>query len=237
MSPASPNAAYHAVVLLHAAIGAIALLSFWSAALVRKGGPAHRFVGRVFLLAMCGIGVTALPMAAVRFVRGDTTGGVFLSYLLVITAAACARAWFAVQYKREPARYFGAWYRAAAVGNIALGAAVLLLGLTRHNVVLAGFSIVGLALGWQMVGMTRRAPPPRWSIIEHYRGMLGGGVATHVAFLGIGLARLLPAYAGTTQMLMWFGPLLVSLIAGAWLKRRYETPRAAPVAEGDAARS
>ncbi|HET8881525.1 MAG TPA: hypothetical protein VFM56_05065 [Solimonas sp.] len=222
-----PQTLYHAIVVAHAATGTIALLSFWSAAAMRKGGDAHRFAGRVFLLAMCAIGATALPMAATQFARGNPVGGIFLTYLLVITASACARAWFAVRLKREPARYFGRWYRVAAFGNLALGAAVMALGLQHHAIVLSGFSIVGLALGAQMVRMARRAPPPRWAVVEHYRGMLGAGVATHVAFLGIGLTRLLPAYAGTAQMLMWFAPLLVSLIAGAYLKRRYGSARAA----------
>ena len=48
--------------LPHAGIGALALVSFWTAALARKGSQAHRYAGRVFLLAMLGILITALPL-------------------------------------------------------------------------------------------------------------------------------------------------------------------------------
>jgi hypothetical protein len=227
--------AYHAIVLTHAAIGMIALLTFWSAAIVRKGGDTHRRVGRVYLLAMCGIGATALPMALVQFAKGNPAMGAFLGYLLVITATACARAWFAVRWKREARRYFGAWYRTLAFANIAAGVALLSIGIQHRTALFIGFSSVGIGVGIQMWRLHRAGEPPRWSIREHYRGMIANGVATHVAFLGIGIGRLLPDYASTAQMLAWFGPLAVSLLAGAYLKRRYGTPRAAMLSKPRAA--
>ncbi|MCA1713620.1 MAG: hypothetical protein LC715_00305 [Gammaproteobacteria bacterium] len=35
-----------------------------------------------------------------------------------------------------------------------------------------------------------------WWLVEHYSAMLGNGIATHVAFVSIGLPRLLPAVDG-----------------------------------------
>ena len=50
---------------------------------------------------------------------------------------------------------------------------------------------------------------PRWWLAEHYGAMLGNGVATHVAFLSIGLPRLLPAIDGDAlHYLGWFAPLV-----------------------------
>lgn len=214
---------YAFVVFLHAAAGTIALPTFWTAGFARKGGRVHRYAGRTFLLAMCVIGATALPMALVQFARGHAVSGGFLSYLLVVTATACVRAWLAIRWKRDAACFYGRWYRRLAAANVLAGAAVLGLGLSYGVPLLSAFSLVGIGLGLQMAFVARRAPSPRWWLREHYRGMLANGVATHVAFLSIGLARLLPAYVNVTQTLAWFGPLTVALIGGAYLRRRYGT--------------
>ena len=59
--------------------------------------------------------------------------------------------------------------------------------------------------------------------------MLGNGVATHIAFLAIGLPKLLPAVDGATlQYMAWFGPLAVALVAKAIIDRRWRpVPRIA----------
>ncbi|MGH8445188.1 MAG: hypothetical protein ACREVL_07970 [Solimonas sp.] len=216
-----PSTLYSAVVFVHVAVGTIALLSFWTAGFARKGSPLHRTVGRVFLLAMCGIGLTAVPMAAVQFARGNPATGVFLAYLIVLTATASLRAWFAIRRKRDAQRFYGRWYRGLALANLGSAAGVLACGLATHALLLTGFSVVGFGIGLQMWRSGRGPLHPRWWLREHYRGMLGNGVATHVAFLSIGFGRLLPAYAGVAQTLAWFGPLAVSIAVGFWLKRRY----------------
>jgi hypothetical protein len=56
--------------------------------------------------------------------------------------------------------------------------------------------------------------------------MIGNGVATHIAFLQIGLLRLVPELGATViQHLAWFAPLAVGIAAGRWLDRRYLRPR------------
>ena len=69
-------------------------------------------------------------------------------------------------------------------------------------------------------------------MIEHYNAMIGNGVAVHIAFLGIGLPRLLPMLGGATlQQLAWFGPLAVALAAKLWADRRWGAQHIAPKKE------
>ena len=57
--------------------------------------------------------------------------------------------------------------------------------------------------------------------------IIGGGVATHIAFLSLGLARFVPAsHAQTIQYIAWFGPLTAAVAARMWLKRKYQTGEA-----------
>ncbi|NGY06511.1 hypothetical protein [Solimonas terrae] len=220
---------YSILLGLHAVAGSAGLASFWTAGLARKGSRLHALAGRSFLIAMCAIGVTALPMALIQLARGHTGVAIFLLYLLLITASSCITAWFAIRMKRDYLRYRGTWYRLLAALNLACGLALLGYGLASQQMLLAGFSSVGIVRGMTMWRLVRRPEAPRWWLREHFGSMLGNGVATHIAFLSIGLNRLLPvALAGTAHGLAWFGPLAIALAVGIRLNRRYGVRGAEP---------
>jgi uncharacterized membrane protein len=220
---------YAVTKALHYAIGVIALAAFWSAAFTRKGSPLHKLVGRIYLLAMTGIIVTAGVITMLAAMRKPSPTVAFLGYLLVITATACWLSWRAIRDRRDFARYTGGVYRLLEVLNLASGIGVLALGLALGSVLFAGFSAVGIFTAYGMWRLRRRGPEqPLWWRWEHISAMLGNGVATHIAFLSIGLPKLFPNLAGPTlQNLAWFGPLLVAVLLGKWLKRKY-LPAAAP---------
>jgi hypothetical protein len=103
--------AYRLAVYLHLAAGTLALLTYWGAALARKGSPLHIAVGRTYLSAMVVVLVTAAGLTVAFVVRGQPAIGTFLAYLVVITATACWLAWRAIRTKHAPAAYFGAGFR------------------------------------------------------------------------------------------------------------------------------
>lgn len=219
---------YQMLVAVHAGIGAIALASFWSAAFLRKGSPLHRRAGQVFLLAMVGIIATGMPMAAYAWlVRDRPVTAAFLGYLLVITATGVWSSWRAIRDKHDVARYTGPVFVGFAALSLLCGFAVLALGLQVNAPLLIGFSAVGLFTGVDMLRKRytreRLAARPRWWIIEHYTAMLGNGIATHIAFLGIGLPRLLPGVDGTAlHYTAWFGPVVVAVAMKFVLDRRWK---------------
>jgi hypothetical protein len=86
------------------------------------------------------------------------------------------------------------------------------------------FSWVGILGGAGMIRQAHRPPVAerRWWLRAHYFNVLGMGVATHIAFLGLGLNRLLaPLGIQPPQLLAWTLPLAVAMAAGIWLDRRY----------------
>lgn len=218
--------AYSLVVAVHGAIGIVALLAFWTAALLRKGSPLHRRVGQGYLMAMVGIIVTALPLAGYKLQLGQPVVAAFLAYLAVITATSMWNGWRAIRDKGDVMRYTGGIYAGLAWLCLVSGVGVLALGVKVGSPLLAGFSAVGILVGQDMLRTRRHrdrlAAQPRWWLSEHYSAMLGNGVATHIAFLGIGLPKLLPAVEGATlQYVAWFGPLAVALVAKAIIDRRW----------------
>ena len=71
---------------------------------------------------------------------------------------------------------------------------------------------------------------PSWvKPIEQLSEAATGKSLTHIAFLGLGLPRLMPMIDGTAlHYVAWFGPLLVAIVAKPLLDRRFAAwPRSA----------
>ncbi|MEE4303798.1 MAG: hypothetical protein V2J19_06545 [Wenzhouxiangella sp.] len=216
--------------LPHALVGTVALATFWTAALAKKGSPLHKAVGKIYLLAMIGVVLTALPLTLAFTLQGQWVGAAFLGYLIVLVSHACRMAWLAIRYKRDFARYTGTGFRISAGLLAATGAAVVVMGVIHNAWLLIIFGLLGPLGGLDARALIRKGPSgPKWWLKEHYGAMIGNGVATHIAFMQIGLMRLFPELGSTMiQHLAWFGPLAVGIAAGFWLDRRYIRPRATP---------
>jgi hypothetical protein len=230
---------YSILAVAHIALGVAALLTFWTAGMAKKGSPLHRAAGQLYLGSMAGLLLAAVPMAITIFsVRGVVTGS-FLLYLVLITTTSVWLAWRAIRDKRDWRRYTGPVYRGLMWANLLGGIGIALVGLLlaqQMQLVIVAFSGIGVA---GFVGMWRfaRQPPaePRWWLREHLSAMLGNGVATHIAFLAIGLPRLVPALANPVWVnIAWLAPIGVSLVAGVLLRRKFLPPRPAATARGAA---
>ena len=214
--------AYSLFLGLHLGAGSIALLSFWTAAAFRKGSRPHVLAGRVYLLAMLGVILSGGPLVAMQAARGQAAAAAFLGFLLVLVSWSCWGAWRAIRDRRHPERYAGPVYQTLSWLTLAGGGAMAGLALTHGSVLFGVFAAVGVLAGLDGLRVRRRiAADPLWWLKEHYGAMLGNAVATHIAFLSIGLRRLLPGLEGPLlTYLSWFGPLAVALAAGWWIERR-----------------
>jgi len=79
-----------AVLVVHIAAGALAIVTGYMALFVGKGGALHRKGGMVFVYAMAVMGVTATVVALARGIGGSVAGGPFVLYF-VLTAVATVR--------------------------------------------------------------------------------------------------------------------------------------------------
>lgn len=223
---------YSMIVGLHVAAGSLALLTFWIAGLMTKGTPRHRRVGQVYLLAMLGVIVSGVPLALSALERGHPVSAAFLGFLLLLVSHGCWTAWRAIRDRRDRHAYFGPVFRLLTALVVLGGSGMIALGLRVDSTLLMVFGGVGLFAGFGAWRGWRRAPhDPKWWLREHYGAMIGNGVATHIAFLGIGLRNAVPGIDPQLQQAVaWFGPLTLALVAGWWLDRRYGGRR--PVARG-----
>ncbi len=208
----------------HAWIGALALVSFWTAALARKGSQAHRYAGRVFLLAMLGILITSVPLTVATWLRGQAVWAVFLGYLVILVGVNCLNAWRAIRHRADFSSYANTGFK---IGSILMGLAglgVVVVGIAYGAVILIAFGAIGPLAAWQNLRLANRGPTSRqWWLRSHYGAMIGNGVATHIAFFQIGLARLF-AELGMHLIIniAWLAPLLIGAVAGVLLDRRMD---------------
>jgi hypothetical protein len=222
---------YAAFKLVHIALGCVALATYWTAGMARKGSPLHVRAGRLYLLAMAGLLAATVPMCGLAWFAGHQKIVMFLLYLLAITSTSVWLSWRAIRDKRDWARYTGPVYRALMWLNLGSGIAIAGVGLfvaEQMQLIIVSFSLIGIA-GFMRMRRFAAQPPAeaRWWMRQHLRAMLGNGVATHIAFLSIGLPRLLPMLQGPLfQNIAWLAPLGVSALAGVYLGRKYlQTPK------------
>jgi uncharacterized membrane protein len=222
---------YRAIVLAHIACGVIALVTYWMAGLSKKGSPLHKGAGRVYLLAMIGIALSSIVLAAGAFAAGKPVIGTFLAYLVVITSTAMWLGWTSIRRKRDQTRFRDRGYVALALGNVISGGVVFAFGLSVGDALLMGFCWIGIVIGAQMLWRAwKPLDEAKWWLREHIGAMLGCGIATHVAFLSIGVNRVvdLMGIEADLGLLPWFGPIVVAQLAGIWLRRKYLAKRATP---------
>ena len=217
----------HGMVLaLHVAVGAAALLGFWTAALAPKGRPLHRLAGRIYLWAMGGILLTAPPLALSYFGQGKALLGVFFLYLEVLVGTSVIVGPRAVRLKQDFTAFSSGVYPVLAWAQLGSGLAVAAIGLWAGQVLLAVFGLVGVGRSVQMLLQRRAAgPTPGWWLREHFTAMIANGIATHIAFLGIGLMRILPADLAAQMAdlhLSWFAPLTIGVGAIVSLRVRHQ---------------
>jgi hypothetical protein len=172
---------------------------------------------------------TAVPLSIASFVRGRWVVGMFLLYLFVITGTALYTGLRALKSKAGPQHYITPMYVATTWATLLGGVIVLVVGVATQTWLLAGFSLIGLTAGPSALAFMRKPPnDPRFWWYEHLGGMIGTGIAAHVAFLNFGAQRLIGGFdVGSWGMLVWFAPVAIGLVATNRIEAHYRAKFAA----------
>ncbi|TGE14833.1 DUF2306 domain-containing protein [Hymenobacter elongatus] len=199
---------------LHITAGFLGFFVAPVALYVRKGGPAHRLWGRVFLWAMVVAGTTAIVSASINGLTFLLLTGIFSLYL----------AWFgyrSVYHKRlsrgEEPPALADWLGVGA-GTVVF-AGTLLYGLVhlKTNPVPIVFGGIGLMTTVRQIrGFLRRGPWPagQW-LLNHMSGFVGSYVAAVSAFSATSLG-----FIPFPLNFLW--PTLVIIPPLMWVQHRYK---------------
>lgn len=207
----------------HIGVGTLAFASLWTAAFTRKGGKLHRAAGRVYIWTMVIVLTTAAVLTVTTLTRGQWIGAVFLFYLLTITATSLWMGKRTLSFKGDTHGYTRGPFLAVGVVNIIAAAGAVAVGLIAEQYFIAGVSIIGFLIGFGAIGMWRNPPEhPRFWLKEHIGGMVGAGIATHVAFASVGLRQLFPDLDATVITIWpWLVPVVGGFVLAGLAERRY----------------
>ncbi|MCC3155604.1 DUF2306 domain-containing protein [Hymenobacter sp. 15J16-1T3B] len=191
---------------LHIGCGMIGFFVAPVALATRKGGPAHRFWGRVFFWAMLTAGLTAIVAATFKGLTFLLLTGVFSLYL----------SWLG--YRALYQKRLGRGQRPAVYDWLGSGAAMLLFvgtlvyAVVTRNIVSGVFGLGGLRLAvaeLQKLYRPAELAPNHW-FFDHMRGFILSYVAavsafsaTSFTFLPVAVRFLWPTVVGVPLMLYW----------------------------------
>jgi len=213
---------------IHLIAGLAALVLFWVPALAKKGGPAHRRAGRWYVRAMTVITVTGVALALLFLANGRWQTAVFLLFLGVITGTSLWNGWRVLRVKRDPARYTSAMHVFVALLNLGGGAALVVFGIAAKLPLFYAFGPVGFIIGGGMLSLARHRPgDPKYWLYEHFTGMIGSGIASHVAFFAFGGRQLFGWGTSGFGLALWITPLVVGVVAITVLNFHYRIRSAA----------
>ena len=218
---------YESARVAHIAVGTVVLVSFWGAALARKGSAPHRRFGRAYVGAMAVLLAATLVIATGSALAGDPMRAVFNVYVSLISVASVWMAWSSIDNRHDFERYRGWPYRLicfalGGYGLFLLGAVPTMSQPARMAMVTA-FAVLGLsiagAMAWRIV---RGADDARWWLSEHLTAMSINFAATHASFSILALSTVLPAlkepWTRTAILVMWMSSALVVRV---WAGKRF----------------
>jgi hypothetical protein len=187
---------------LHSAVGIVALVCFWLAALARKGGRLHRRAGQVYLVSLVLIMTLSSLMVAGKALAGDPTVAVYLAFLITMVGTASWLMWTSFQLRRSPERWPGGTYRTLASWLMVTGVAVFGLG-ARGRPIMLFLSLLGVGFGanmWRLALAPERGP--RWWLPHHLNGATLNFIATHDSFLALGVGTVVPELRSSIDALV-----------------------------------
>jgi uncharacterized membrane protein len=199
------------VLYLHIAGGSMALASMAIPLLARKGARVHRASGWVFVGGMAAVSLTALALAAARYLTDPRPEArafaLFLFYIAILTGEGVSSGIRALRTKDRAAHRRYAWDIGLASVLTATAIAMAGYGVASGHVLFALFSTIGLANGIQGLVYWLRPPTNRmhwW--FHHMTSMLGSCIAATTAFLVVNAP-----FAGVSRgsLIVWMTPAIV----------------------------
>lgn len=235
------------LVTSHIAVGSLALLLFWVPAIARKGSSLHIQSGRIYVIAMYIVSVTAFvasvmvlvaPLEVRRpdeiFNAAEAAGlaaryrmtSLFLLMLSVLVFTSLRHGIAALRERLEPGTLKQPLHRMTIASLAVLAPVVGVIGLMNSQLLLIIFAGIGLSAAFGMWRDTRIAKPARRErVVAHFNGLIGSGIGAYTAFFAFGGARYLgDVLQGQWQVVPWVLPAVIGTIVLNRLQRSFTRP-------------
>ena len=237
------------LVTVHITIGALALGLFWIPVMAKKGSPMHVRAGRIYVIAMYAVAITAFlasilalidpigirrpgevpnPEQAAELASGFRMFSLFLLMLSVLVFASLRHGIAALRERRQPGALNQVSHKFALGALAVLAVIVGSIGIRNWQLLLIIFAGISFAAAITMYRDVRnRQLKGRELVVAHFNGLIGSGIGAYTAFFAFGGARFFAdVLTGQLQVIPWVLPAIVGTFAINRLRRSYEQRRA-----------
>ena len=215
-----------ALLGIHITAGFTSIIIFWLPIFLKKGSNLHVKIGKLYVLLMWVVVITAALMSIKNIIIGAYTMAAFLGFLAVITANPL---WYGIAVLRHK-KGLGESYRKK---HMMFNATIFITGilLVIYGIYLGGegagvlmliFGILGITTGREVVLMYRNSGEESNWMAEHIRGMMTSGIAAYTAFAVFGGGNFFREYlTGYWSVVPWVMPTIVGLVIIKYYKKSY----------------
>lgn len=204
-------------ILIHMALGSVAVLLYWGALMAVKGSPHHRAWGKAFFVALMVVVLSVGPILMLKPFEPALL--IQFIYLTLCTGTVAMLGWTAIRWKDDVERFRGVHFKVLGVAIFVLGLVVLGAGIATGKVLTVVFSWVGLVYGGAMLRFAwmRADLHPRWWMGWHLNAVAGLFNAVHGTVLAVLWRAVVDPAAGEEVLLVTqLGTTAVSLAIRLW---------------------
>lgn len=221
---------FTSILRIHIAFGAISLALFWIPIFTKKGKKLHNTVGKVYVITMGVVVITALYMCLDMLLRQENMFGLGLGLLALLTFQPLVQGYYMAHYKKLESNII-LLMKILGISILLLGFLNLYFGVTQNMFLLIVFAVIGLSAGSAITQGYFKLKEYN-HIAMHLSGMLISGGAAYTAFLAFGANSFMPQWFTNSYwvILPWTLPTFASIIAARIWEKKY------PVKKGKAFR-
>lgn len=234
------------LLVVHIAIGTIAIVAFWVPVASKKGGRLHRQAGRIYTWAMYAVAISAIAMSSI--VLFDPIGvrfpdrnldparaaniasqsrlfAVFLFMLGLLVLSGLRHGLLALQVRKNPSA-FKSLRHITLVASLSIMAVIVgFVGYQASSILLMIFGFIAGSGAFSMIRDIRKTSfTRREALYAHFNGLIGTGIGAYTAVIVFGGSRLLSQIlTGQWQVIPWVTPAIVGTIIIQRMKRQNTT--------------
>lgn len=199
------------LLFLHVTFGFTSLVLFWLPVFLKKGGKGHILTGKLYVIAMWIVVVTAALLSIKNVIIGKYFMAAFLGFIALITANPMWYGMAILKPRAQSKKRFQIIHTALDGAVAIFGLALLLWGIylggKGNAVLMLIFGGLGCTVFPSFVKKLTSPYTEADRIKEHMVGLLTSGIAAYSAFFVFGgytwMGKILP---GMWQVLPWVAP-------------------------------
>lgn len=217
------------LTIVHVIAGFISLVLFWLPVFTRKGGLAHRKIGRVYVWLMWVVVFTAALLSIKNLLIGRLEAAAFLGFLSFITANPLWYGLAVLRHKKYLSSTFRKKHLVFELMVFAGGVLMLAWGLYLNGqgvaVLMIIFGILGISNILQIIRRLKKPQLKADWLNEHRVGMITTGIAAYTAFFAFGGRQFFDSLlTGYWMILPWVAPTIIGVVFLLLTRNSYQHP-------------